>query len=387
MPGAAVEPCRGRASVNTGDDSCDYERYVGRRLYRLDCDQEFAHHPAVAGKTIVVTGASGCVGDHLVRRLVGLGAGRVVGTGLTSDPPTIPFVDMHRVDVRDRHPVARILRQVRPDVVFHLAAIRSAGVARRRSVDAVATNVIGTRNVIDACAIAGVPRVVLASTADCAQWSTTDTYVRTKAVAEWIAAEQATLRTSGIVIARLNHVVDNGIVLRHFEAALSAGHALRVSGRRPFHIQSAAEGAGLLICAAATATPDGTARIVVARDAGRPVTAAGLAYGLRAHRGVPLDHVELVEPLTSSRQLVPRPRLNRQELTTAAVSHACTDATVSMAARSAGEPDLSPDIVATMTEAVRQRASQRVVTSLAQAAKSVRSARARAIAHTRRTGS
>lgn len=373
-------------ATTLADDSCDYERYVGRRLCQLGCDQEFTHHRAVAGRTIVVTGASGCVGNHLVRRLVRLGAGRVVGTGMNSDPPKIPFVDMRRVDVRDLHHLARILRRVRPDLVFHLAAIRSAGVARRHSIDAVATNVIGTQNVIDACAITGVPRVVLASTADCAQWSTTDTYVLTKAVAEWIAAEQARLRTSGVVIARLNHVVDNGIVLRHFEAALSTGRTLRVSSRRPFHIQSAAEGAGLLICAAATATPDGKARIVVASDAGRPVTAAGLAYGLQAHRGVPFDHVELVEPLTSSRQLAPRPRLNRQELTTAAVSQACAEATISMAVRSASEPDLSPEIVATMTEAVRQRASQRVVESLTLAANNVRTARARVIEHTRRTG-
>jgi nucleoside-diphosphate-sugar epimerase len=382
---AAVEPCRGRASVNKGDDSCDYERYVGRRLYQLGCDQESTHHPAIVGETIVVTGASGCVGNHLVRRLVRLGAGRVVAIGMNSDPPKIPFVDTHRVDVRDLDHLARILRRVRPDMVFHLAAIRSAGVARRHSIDAVATNVIGTQNVIDACTITQAPRVVLASSVDCAQWSTTDTYVLTKAVAEWIAAEQARLCTSGIVIARLNHVVDNGIVLQHFEAALSAGRALRVSSRRPFHIQSAAEGAGLLICAAATATQDGKARIVVASDAGRPVTAAGLAYGLQAHRGVTIDHVELVEPLTSSRQLAPRPQLNRQELTTATVSQACTEATVSMAVRSASEPDLSPGIVATLTEAVRQRASQRVIESLAQAAKNVRSARARVIAHTSRT--
>jgi nucleoside-diphosphate-sugar epimerase len=379
-----IEPCRGRASVNKGDDSCDYERYVGRRLHQLGCDQELRHHPAIVGKTIVVTGANGCVGNQLVRRLVRLGAGRVAGIGMNSDPPKVPFVDVHRADVRDLDHLARILRRVRPDLVFHLAAIRSAGVARRHSIDAVATNVIGTQNVIDACAIARVPRVVLASSADCAQWSTTDTYVRTKAVAEWIAAEQASHRTSGVVIARLNHVVDNGIVLQNFEAALSAGRALRVSGRRPFHIQSAAEGAGLLICAAATATQDGKARIVVASDAGRPVTAAGLAYGLQGHRGVPLDNVEVVEPLTSSRQLAPRPRLNRQELAIAAVSRECTEATVSTVVRSAGEPDLCPEIVATMTEAVRQRASQRVVESLTHAARNLRSARARVTAHTRR---
>lgn len=381
----AIEPCRGRASMNNGDDSCDYERYIGRRLYRRGCDQQFTHHSAIVGETIVVTGASGCVGSHLVRRLIGLGAGRVVAIGMNGDPPTIPFVETHRVDVRDSPLLARILGRVRPDLVFHLAAIRTAGVARRQPVDAVATNVIGTHNVINACTLTQVPRVVLASSADCAQWSTTDTYVRTKAVAEWIAAEQARLRTCGIAIARLNHVVDNGVVLQHFEAALSTGRPLRVSSRRPFHIQSAAEGAGLLICAAATAAQDGKARIVVASDAGRPVTAAGLAYGLQAHRGVPLDRVELVEPLISSRQLAPRPRLNRQELTTAAVSHACTEATISMAVLPAGEPDLSPEIVATMTEAVRQRASQRVVESLTQAARNVRSARARVIAHTRRT--
>ncbi|WP_433499355.1 NAD-dependent epimerase/dehydratase family protein [Sphaerimonospora sp. CA-214678] len=73
-----------------------------------------------AGRRTVVTGATGFIGAHLVRRLGSLGAEvhAVSRTRRASDDATI----WHAVDLRDGEATGRLIRATRPDVVFHLAS-------------------------------------------------------------------------------------------------------------------------------------------------------------------------------------------------------------------------------------------------------------------------
>ena len=81
-------------------------------------------------KRVLLTGHTGFKGSWLAIWLTRLGA-RV--SGLALDPVTTPSLfdlatvgnmlwDDHRVDVRDREAVARVVRRESPDIVFHLAA-------------------------------------------------------------------------------------------------------------------------------------------------------------------------------------------------------------------------------------------------------------------------
>ena len=115
-------------------------------------------------RSVLVTGSSGFLGGHLVRRL--LADGHEV-TGLDHAEPRQPLppgVRDVRADIRDRDTVRRTLAEVRPAVVYHAAAQPSVAVSMREPVLDVETNVLGTMHVAQAAAAAGAERFVFVST-------------------------------------------------------------------------------------------------------------------------------------------------------------------------------------------------------------------------------
>ena len=127
------------------------------------------------GKTVVVTGAGGFIGSHLVERLVADGA-RVRAMlrytsrgqrGCLDDvaDPTMRCVDVTLGDVRDFDAVREILRGA--DAVFHLAALIGIPYSYEHPQEVIDTNVVGTSNVLIAAKELGtLERVVLTSTSE-----------------------------------------------------------------------------------------------------------------------------------------------------------------------------------------------------------------------------
>ncbi len=105
----------------------------------------------MATTTILVTGASGFVGGHLV-------------TELRRRFPAATL-DEYAVDVTDAHAVAEHLAQVRPSAVIHLAAIAAPLDAGRDPDAAWRVNLGGTLNLARAC-LAQSATLLFASTAD-----------------------------------------------------------------------------------------------------------------------------------------------------------------------------------------------------------------------------
>jgi dihydroflavonol-4-reductase len=104
----------------------------------------------------LVTGASGHIGANLVRAL--LGHGRKVRALLHKNTMAIDGlpVEVVRADLLDGEAVARACEGA--GTVFHLAGKISAGWEPAADVHAI--NVIGTRNVVEACLSAGVRKLV-----------------------------------------------------------------------------------------------------------------------------------------------------------------------------------------------------------------------------------
>ncbi|MEQ9607496.1 MAG: polysaccharide biosynthesis protein, partial [Kiloniellaceae bacterium] len=67
-------------------------------------------------------------------------------------------------DVRDRDRVERLFAEARPDLVFHAAALKHVPMVEFNPLEGLHTNVLGTRNVANACRRAGVAAMVLVST-------------------------------------------------------------------------------------------------------------------------------------------------------------------------------------------------------------------------------
>ena len=119
----------------------------------------------MSGARVLVTGGNGYLGHQVVAALAGL-AGEVdavVSLDLRAAPPerSVPGVLQASADIRDAD-LAALLRAHRIDTVVHLAAIVTPGRHSNRELE-YQVDVVGTRNVLQACVEAGVKRLVVSS--------------------------------------------------------------------------------------------------------------------------------------------------------------------------------------------------------------------------------
>jgi UDP-glucose 4-epimerase len=111
----------------------------------------------------LVTGTSGFVAGHLVRRL--LADGYDV-TGVDIKPPRGDLGDTLRqvtLDVRDRAGVRALLQETQPELVIHAAAQASVAVSMREPRLDVETNVVATLELAQEAAEAGTQRFIFFS--------------------------------------------------------------------------------------------------------------------------------------------------------------------------------------------------------------------------------
>ncbi len=121
----------------------------------------------------LVTGASGFIGSHLVRRLVAKGVEVHIFIRPQSDTWRLQDVwyrlHVHRGDLRSYEDVFRVVRAVRPDTIFHLGSYVNV----KRSLDDVdeINEVIigGTLNLVRA-ALAEVPECLFINTGTCEEY-------------------------------------------------------------------------------------------------------------------------------------------------------------------------------------------------------------------------
>ena len=127
------------------------------------------------GKTVVVTGAGGFIGSHLVERLVEDGAHVRAMLRYTSrgqrgcldllPPAALANVRITMGDVGDFDAVREVMRGA--DAIFHLAALIGIPYSYEHPQEVIDTNILGTSNVLVAAKELGtLERVVLTSTSE-----------------------------------------------------------------------------------------------------------------------------------------------------------------------------------------------------------------------------
>jgi NAD dependent epimerase/dehydratase len=124
------------------------------------------------GRTVLVTGAAGFIGSHLVEALVSRGATtralvRYTSTGSRGwldQSPSAGAVEFIASDICDARALAKATAGV--DTVFHLAALIGIPYSYDAPDSYVRTNIEGTANVLRSALNAGVRRVVHTSTSE-----------------------------------------------------------------------------------------------------------------------------------------------------------------------------------------------------------------------------
>ncbi|MEM6459259.1 MAG: nucleoside-diphosphate sugar epimerase/dehydratase [Planctomycetota bacterium] len=150
----------------------DPSRLIDRRPRPLDDD---AIGRALAGKTVLITGAGGSIGSELALAAAGYGPARLVlverGENALFEidrqvAQRFPRLRREAVlhDVTQAGPTRRLLDRLRPDAVFHAAAHKHVPMMESHPAEAVENNFHGTRAVADAAHDAGCERFVMIST-------------------------------------------------------------------------------------------------------------------------------------------------------------------------------------------------------------------------------
>ncbi len=126
-------------------------------------------------RLVVVTGAGGFIGSHVVVQLLDRGGrgrarvrprgrgGRGHLEGLRNSAPAAGL-EVRQGDVTDAAQVRALVRDA--DVVLHLAALIGIPYSYEAPASYVATNTVGTLNVLQACRELGTRRVVITSTSE-----------------------------------------------------------------------------------------------------------------------------------------------------------------------------------------------------------------------------
>src|SRR5947207_1370374 len=114
---------------------------------------------------VLVTGGAGFIGSHLTDALLARGNQVTVLDDLSAGRAARldPQASLHQVSVTDQAAVTALTRQIRPEVIFHLAAQVDVRASVADPAADAAVNVTGTVNVLEAARATGA-RLVFAGT-------------------------------------------------------------------------------------------------------------------------------------------------------------------------------------------------------------------------------
>ncbi len=118
---------------------------------------------------VLITGIGGFVGQHLSAQLQEtVKHVELHGTVLSETVHTaIPYATLHTLDLKNTQAVYRLLDQLRPMHIYHLAAQSSPSLSRHYAWDTLENNILGQLNILQACLAVGIkPRILIVSSAE-----------------------------------------------------------------------------------------------------------------------------------------------------------------------------------------------------------------------------
>lgn len=228
-------------AVRLGDiTDVSEENLLGRRPVQPD-DTDIAEF--IRGKRVLVTGAGGSIGSEIVRQVKRYGPltlsmldrdeSALLALQLSLDGTGLLMSnDLILADIRDAERIDQIMQDLRPEIVFHAAALKHLTTLERFPDEAHKTNVIGTKNVLTFAQKAGVETFVNISTDKAADPSSV--LGRSKLTTERLTAGMSNKSTSGkeakFISVRFGNVIgSNGSFIHTFRYQIKHGGPLTIT--------------------------------------------------------------------------------------------------------------------------------------------------------------
>jgi len=198
----------------------------------------------IQGRRVVVTGAGGTIGSELARQVAAFGPSNLIlidngefalwqiDLELAETHPGVPRRTLV-ADVRDEARIKAVFEEVRPELLFHAAALKHVPMVEANPLEGLLTNAAGTRHVADAARAVGTLAMVLISTDKAV--NPTSVMGASKRVAEmYCQALDIQARTSGTgmrcITVRFGNVLGStGSVVPLFQRQLARGGPLTVT--------------------------------------------------------------------------------------------------------------------------------------------------------------
>lgn len=106
-------------------------------------------------KKVLITGVNGFVGSHLAEYIIKNNLGEVFGTVYSKDENLenlkgfLDKVNIKKLDITNFQEIKNAVEEIKPDYVFHLAAIASVSDSGKEPAKTLQTNLIGSLNVFE----------------------------------------------------------------------------------------------------------------------------------------------------------------------------------------------------------------------------------------------
>ena len=203
---------------------------------------------AIAGnikdKTVLVTGAAGSIGSEIVRQLAGFSPKCVVCLDQAETPlnelnveldkkyPQLNYISIIG-DIRNKNRLTRIFEKYKPSIVYHAAAYKHVPMMEKDPCEAVVTNVLGTKHLVDLSIENYVEMFVMVSTDKAV--NPTNVMGATKRIAEIYVQSCANdlwknkSRTKFVTTRFGNVLGSNGSVIPLFRKQIETGEAITVT--------------------------------------------------------------------------------------------------------------------------------------------------------------
>ncbi|MCW2537034.1 MAG: dTDP-glucose 4,6-dehydratase, polysaccharide biosynthesis protein CapD [Modestobacter sp.] len=214
----------------------DIADLLGRRQIDTNVDSIADY---LVGKRVLVTGAGGSIGSELCVQIAGYRPTELIM--LDRDESALHAVqlrlhgearldtpDVVLADIRDSEALLGIFERRRPEVVFHAAALKHVNMLEQYPDEAWKTNVLGTRNVLEAASAVAVDHFINISTDKAAD--PVNVLGRTKRTAERLTATYGEQNGGSFLSVRFGNVLGSrGSVLTTFAAQIARGGPITVT--------------------------------------------------------------------------------------------------------------------------------------------------------------